>query len=433
MVDFSSFLSGLEAQLGPGEEPERPAKVGKTAGDADVAAAILSSTGMGDLEETIRSVEAELPDLSKLISASVPPAAGGSGSKKEGDNLLNDLPPELVAAMKELEDKAAKSKGNSAVGKFGQLPPQGTKPAQEPDVAAQLEKAEADNAAGGAGADGAPGEPSENDQKMAQWNQVLGMMVQVGLNDRASEYLQALSKLQEGSEEYLKRYTEVVVAMDQLLNTAYGEVVQKHLVSQITAQKTAGTGVTVPPKAAGVPAPRPDAPVNSKGYPLRPGQPDCAFYVRTTVCKFGATCRFNHPELGAQPPGPPLGATMPSPIGLQSFGAGPMTLPPGAGPMTLPPGACPMTLPPGAGPMMLPPGACPMTLPHGAGPFGLPPPGAGLLGLPTAGAGPLGLPPAGAGPLGLPPAGAAPLGLQIAGAAPLGLQSTAAPPAVPAK
>lgn len=292
MADFSGFLAGLEAQLG-GDEPERPAKVGKTAGNADVSAAILSSTGMGDLEETIRKMEAELPDVSSLISSAPLPAA--KPGSKPGDGL-GDLPPELVAAMRELEDKAAGSKGH--------LPPQGTKPSAESDVAAQVERAQAaaratqspdikppdgapdlsgllaqgesDNAAGGV--PGAPGEPSDNDNKMAQWNQVLGMMVQVGLNDRASEYLQALGKLQEGSEEYLKRYTEVVVAMDQLLNTAYGEVVQKHLVSQINAQQTAGAGVTVPPKAgAGAGA------VNSRGLPMRPGQPDCAFYVRTTA------------------------------------------------------------------------------------------------------------------------------------------------------
>lgn len=301
-----------------------------------------------------------------------------------------------------------------------------------PDLASLLAQAEPDAAAGGGGADGAPGEPSENDQKMAQWNQVLGMMVQVGLNDRASEYLQALGKLQEGSEEYLKRYTEVVVAMDQLLNTAYGEVVQKHLVSQVTAQRTAGTGVTVPPKVGGCSAPTQGAPINSKGYPIRQDQPDCAFYVRTTVCKFGATCRFNHPELGAQAPaaGPPP-ATMPSPIGLQSLSAAGIMMPPGSAGIALPP--------PGSSPFGLPPGAAPMTLPPGAGPFGLPPAGAGPMGLPPAGVGPMGLPPGappfgllpppGAPPLGLPPPGAAPLGLRLAGAAPLGLQPVAAPPA----
>jgi len=38
---------------------------------------------------------------------------------------------------------------------------------------------------------------------------------------------------------------------------------------------------------------------NSQGYPLNPGAPDCTFYMKTGSCKFGGTCRFNHPEFGA--------------------------------------------------------------------------------------------------------------------------------------
>ncbi|CAM8963261.1 unnamed protein product [Rhodiola kirilowii] len=30
-------------------------------------------------------------------------------------------------------------------------------------------------------------------------------------------------------------------------------------------------------------------------YPQRPGEPDCSYYIRTGMCRFGATCRFNHP------------------------------------------------------------------------------------------------------------------------------------------
>ncbi|CAF2110367.1 hypothetical protein Bca4012_094679 [Brassica carinata] len=30
-------------------------------------------------------------------------------------------------------------------------------------------------------------------------------------------------------------------------------------------------------------------------YPVRPGAEDCAFYMRTGSCKFGSTCKFNHP------------------------------------------------------------------------------------------------------------------------------------------
>ncbi|KAJ6854074.1 zinc finger CCCH domain-containing protein 5-like [Iris pallida] len=44
--------------------------------------------------------------------------------------------------------------------------------------------------------------------------------------------------------------------------------------------------------------------LNYYGYPLRPGEKECSYYVRTGQCKFRSTCRFHHPELG--------GATAPS-------------------------------------------------------------------------------------------------------------------------
>ncbi|CAN6444579.1 unnamed protein product [Victoria cruziana] len=38
---------------------------------------------------------------------------------------------------------------------------------------------------------------------------------------------------------------------------------------------------------------------NSKGLPIRPGEADCPFYLKTGSCKYGATCRFNHPDRNA--------------------------------------------------------------------------------------------------------------------------------------
>lgn len=35
---------------------------------------------------------------------------------------------------------------------------------------------------------------------------------------------------------------------------------------------------------------------NSKGMPIRPGEVDCSFYIKTGSCMYGRTCRFNHPE-----------------------------------------------------------------------------------------------------------------------------------------
>jgi len=36
--------------------------------------------------------------------------------------------------------------------------------------------------------------------------------------------------------------------------------------------------------------------VNSLGYPIRPGQEACSFFSRTGVCRYAATCKWDHPE-----------------------------------------------------------------------------------------------------------------------------------------
>lgn len=36
--------------------------------------------------------------------------------------------------------------------------------------------------------------------------------------------------------------------------------------------------------------------VESGGYPIREGEPDCSYYIRTGLCRYGTTCRFNHPQ-----------------------------------------------------------------------------------------------------------------------------------------
>ncbi|XP_074564314.1 zinc finger CCCH domain-containing protein ZFN-like isoform X1 [Curcuma longa] len=35
--------------------------------------------------------------------------------------------------------------------------------------------------------------------------------------------------------------------------------------------------------------------MDSGPYPERPGEPDCSYYIRTGLCRFGITCKFNHP------------------------------------------------------------------------------------------------------------------------------------------
>ena len=37
------------------------------------------------------------------------------------------------------------------------------------------------------------------------------------------------------------------------------------------------------------------APMELGPYPERVGEPDCSYYMRTGMCRFGMTCKFNHP------------------------------------------------------------------------------------------------------------------------------------------
>lgn len=47
--------------------------------------------------------------------------------------------------------------------------------------------------------------------------------------------------------------------------------------------------------------------LQSTPYPVRPGELQCAYYLKTGKCKFGATCRFDHPPMA-----PEQGARAPS-------------------------------------------------------------------------------------------------------------------------
>ncbi|XP_062215162.1 zinc finger CCCH domain-containing protein 8-like isoform X3 [Phragmites australis] len=35
---------------------------------------------------------------------------------------------------------------------------------------------------------------------------------------------------------------------------------------------------------------------NAKGLPIRPGEVDCSFYMKTGSCMYGSVCRYNHPD-----------------------------------------------------------------------------------------------------------------------------------------
>ncbi|PSR95275.1 Zinc finger CCCH domain-containing protein [Actinidia chinensis var. chinensis] len=53
---------------------------------------------------------------------------------------------------------------------------------------------------------------------------------------------------------------------------------------------------------------------NSKGLPIRLGEVDCPFYLKTGSCKYGATCRYNHPERYAiNPPAAAIGPAIMAP------------------------------------------------------------------------------------------------------------------------
>ncbi|XP_062205425.1 zinc finger CCCH domain-containing protein 8-like isoform X2 [Phragmites australis] len=51
---------------------------------------------------------------------------------------------------------------------------------------------------------------------------------------------------------------------------------------------------SVPTKTHAPPAPAEAH--NTKGLPIRPGEVDCTFYMKTGSCMYGSICRYNHPD-----------------------------------------------------------------------------------------------------------------------------------------
>lgn len=71
---------------------------------------------------------------------------------------------------------------------------------------------------------------------------------------------------------------------------------------------------------------KPASAFNVKGLPIRPGETECSFYMKTGSCKFGSACRFNHPEKSAsvalqqsQAPVAPLLGSFSAPYGSYSI------------------------------------------------------------------------------------------------------------------
>eukprot|EP00897_Mesotaenium_endlicherianum_P009560 jgi/Mesen1/8632/ME000050S08043 len=82
-------------------------------------------------------------------------------------------------------------------------------------------------------------------------------------------------------------------------------------VEDATSLRISHPGMPLPPQGGAYGTP---APLNCKGFPLRPKEPDCPYYIKNAVCKFGAMCKFNHPESSSGAGS--SGVTMPGEVAL---------------------------------------------------------------------------------------------------------------------
>lgn len=82
-------------------------------------------------------------------------------------------------------------------------------------------------------------------------------------------------------------------------------------VEQTSSIENAGTSTVADVNAVKVPTVSPALSYNFKGLPMRPGEADCPFYMKTGSCKYGANCRYNHPERNViNPPVAAIGHTV---------------------------------------------------------------------------------------------------------------------------
>lgn len=66
-------------------------------------------------------------------------------------------------------------------------------------------------------------------------------------------------------------------------------------VSSVNSVLTSTEPIYSAAKAIPTTQPR-EFPTKTEAFPERPGQPDCAHYLKTGDCSFGAACRYNHPK-----------------------------------------------------------------------------------------------------------------------------------------
>jgi len=73
-------------------------------------------------------------------------------------------------------------------------------------------------------------------------------------------------------------------------------LIAKETIYTATTDAAANIGAADDSVPAKTRAPTAPASHNAKGLPIRPGEVDCSFYMKTGSCKYGSVCRFNHPD-----------------------------------------------------------------------------------------------------------------------------------------
>mmetsp|Transcript_7172 Transcript_7172/g.15599 ORF Transcript_7172/g.15599 Transcript_7172/m.15599 type:complete len:367 (+) Transcript_7172:76-1176(+) len=147
---------------------------------------------------------------------------------------------------------------------------------------------------------------AEEDSRTAQWAQVFGMLLQAGLEEKATDYAKSLKQSQENGRDVMRQYREMVACESQLLASAYEESVQAHLMAQIQMQaqlevQTQGAQMQADIQTAHLAAAAAVAAAETKmgrpkKFPRRHGMPECQYYMRTGDCHYGATCKWDHPD-----------------------------------------------------------------------------------------------------------------------------------------
>lgn len=155
--------------------------------------------------------------------------------------------------------------------------------------------------------------PGPVEARLASWAKMQGAMARMGLQDRSTEYAIAFANLQDETLEATKRFNEAVQMMDQLMSSAHSDVMQQHLMTKLQMQaqqaQQEGQNFAQAQGAQMVHAQAQQAqaahalaaaaaltPQQSGPLPRREGMSECQYYMKTGECKYGSTCKWDHPE-----------------------------------------------------------------------------------------------------------------------------------------